>query len=64
MVKLLIHKHRTGRKMSLRELSLLCGVSKSALNNFENNKTSPTLRQLELISKALGLEIKDLFLEE
>lgn len=64
MIKLLIYKYRVERRLSLRELEKLSGVSKSALNNFENNKRSPTLSNLESISKALNVKVKDLFLEE
>ncbi|MCG4496985.1 helix-turn-helix transcriptional regulator [[Clostridium] innocuum] len=39
----------------------MTGISKSALNDQENNKNSPTLLQLEQIAKALDIRITDLF---
>ncbi len=61
MIKLLLWQQRAKRELTLIELSKLTGISKSTLNNFENERTSPTLNQLEKISVALNCEITDLF---
>lgn len=61
MIKLLLWQQRAKRELTLIELSKLTGISKSTLNNFENERTSPTLNQLEKISAALNCEITDLF---
>lgn len=52
---------RTAKGITLKQLEGLSGISKTALNNIENGKTSPTLHQLEAIAKALDVRITDLF---
>lgn len=47
--------------VTLVQLADRTGLSKSTLNNIENAKTSPTLMELEVIAKALGVKITDLF---
>ena len=42
----------------------MTGISKSTLNNIDNEKVSPTLKQLEAIAKALNVKITDLFESE
>ena len=54
-------KARTDKNLTLVELSKLTGISKTTLNDIENGKTSPTLRQLEYIAIALNVRITDLF---
>lgn len=61
MIKMLIWQQRSKRDITLVELSKMTGISKSTLNNFENEKTSPNLLQLEKISVALDCEITELF---
>lgn len=61
MIKMLIWQRRIEEDVTLVELAKLTGISKSTLNNFENEKTSPNLNQLEKISVALNCEITDLF---
>lgn len=61
MIKMLIWQQRSKRDITLVELSKMTGISKSTLNNFENEKTSPNLLQLEKISVALKCEITELF---
>lgn len=60
-MKILTWKVRTGKKVTLVELSRLTGISKSTLNNIDNERVSPTIRQLEAIAKALGCRINDLY---
>lgn len=52
---------RNRKNVTLMELSELTGISKSTLNNIENGKVSPTIEQLEIIAKALGCRISDLY---
>ena len=52
---------RTVKGITLKQLEELSGISKTALNNIENGKTSPTMHQLEAIAKALDVRITDLF---
>ncbi len=55
---------RTQQSINLVKLSQLTGISKSTLNNIENGRTSPTLKQLEVIAIALNVRITDLFSSE
>ena len=52
---------RSNKNITLIKLAELTGISKSALNNIENEKVSPTLDELEAIAKALDARITDLF---
>lgn len=52
---------RQQQKITLIQLAALTGISKSALNNYENDKRSPTLEDLEKIAIALDVHITDLF---
>lgn len=52
---------RSDKNVTLVKLAKLTGISKSALNNIENEKVSPTLDELEAIAKALDVRITDLF---
>ena len=60
-MEILIWKIRTEKGISLKELEKRTGISKSALNNYENGKRQPTLQQLELIAKALHTTISNLY---
>lgn len=63
-MKITLWSIRTERGVSLRELEELSGISKSTLNNIENNRTDPTITQLEKIAKALNLKIPDLVISD
>ncbi len=58
---ILIWQVRKKRNINLKSLSELTGISKSTLNNIENGRTSPTLKQLELIAIALNVRMGDLY---
>ena len=60
-VEILTWQARTKKGITLVQLAKMTGISKSTLNNIENSKTSPTLMELEVIAKALGVRITDLF---
>lgn len=60
-MEILTWQARTKKGITLVQLAKLTGISKSTLNNIENSKTSPTLMELEIIAKALGVRITDLF---
>lgn len=60
-MEILTWQARTKKRITLVQLAKLTGISKSTLNNIENSKTSPTLMELEVIAKALGVRITDLF---
>ena len=63
-MKVLTWQARDSKKITLIELSKMTGISKSTLNNIDNEKVSPTLKQLEAIAKALNVKITDLFESE
>ena len=49
-MKLLIWQIRNEKNITLEQLATLTNLSKSALNNYENGKVSPTLEKLKLIA--------------
>lgn len=60
-MKILTYNARIKKGLSLEQLSEKTGISKSTLNNFENQATFPTLHQIELIAIALDVKISELF---
>lgn len=60
-MEVLTWQARTKKNLTLKQLEVLTGISKTTLNTIENGKTSPTLRQLEAIAIALDVKISDLF---
>lgn len=60
-MEVLTWQARTKKKLTLVQLEALTGISKTTLNNIENRKTSPTLRQLYTIATALDCNVTDLF---
>lgn len=60
-MKILTWQARNNKKVTLVKLSKMTGISKSTLNNIENEKVSPTIVELEAIAKALNMKITDLF---
>lgn len=60
-MEILTWQARTRKNMTLIQLSAMTGLSKTTLNDIENGKVSPTLRELELIAKALGAKMSDLY---
>lgn len=60
-MQILVWNMRRDRHMTLVELAEKSGISKTTLNNIENEKVWPTILQLEQIAKALDVHINDLF---
>ncbi|MDY3038715.1 MAG: helix-turn-helix transcriptional regulator [Roseburia inulinivorans] len=60
-MKILTWQARNNKKVTLVKLSKMTGISKSTLNNIENEKVYPTIAELEAIAKALRMKITDLF---
>lgn len=46
------------------ELAEMTGIGESTLYDYESGRTSPTLRALEKIAKAMGVRIRDLYTEQ
>lgn len=63
-MKVLIYEARTRKNMSLRTLAEKTGISKTTLNNIENQTVSPTLEQLKLIAVTLDTKITALFTDK
>lgn len=63
-MKVTLWEKRTEKQFTLIKLAEKTGLGKSTLNNIENNKVSPTLKQLEKIAIALKVRITDLFESE
>lgn len=60
-MKILIKEVRKNKGITLRELAFKSGIPKSTLSNFENDKSSPDMDNLEAIARALNCRIADLF---
>nr|DAO53222.1 MAG TPA: Helix-turn-helix XRE-family like protein [Caudoviricetes sp.] len=60
-MEVLTWQARTKKKLTLVQLEALTGISKTTLNDIENGKTSPTLRQLYAIATALDCNVSDLY---
>jgi transcriptional regulator with XRE-family HTH domain len=58
-----IRKLRQRRSMTLQEVSILSGLSKSLLSQIENDASAPPLQTLIRIAKALGVKIGYFFRE-
>ena len=63
-MEILTWQARNNKKVTLIKLSKMTGISKSTLNNIENGKVHPTIKQLEAIAKALEMRISDLYESE
>ena len=61
MAKMKLWNIRSERNITTRELANLSGISKSEINNIENERYSPRLSQLENLASALDIGIVDLF---
>ena len=63
-MKILTWQARHNKNVTLVRLSQKTGISKSTLNNIENERVYPTIKQLETIAKALEMKISDLYESE
>lgn len=57
-----LKKVREEKGMTVRKLEEISGISKSQINNIENNNTIPTIWVLEKIAHALNVDIKELYI--
>ncbi len=48
------------RNLSVRQVSIMTGVSKSTINRIVNGEVSPTADMLEILAKNLKVRISDL----
>ena len=56
-----ICKLRKQLKLTQASLASIAGMEESALQRIEAGRTNPTIKTLYKVSKALNVEIKDLF---
>lgn len=63
-MEIYLWQKRNEQRYSLTELAVKTNISRSTLNNIENYRVSPTIKQLEAIAKALDIGIVDLFASE
>ena len=60
-IEILIRKIRQNQNMSLETLSKLSGISKGHLSKIERQERDPKLTTIILISKALKVDITELY---
>ena len=63
-MKILLNKIMYDKNISVRQLPMMTGISKSTINNIANEVYSPTLDNMELLAKALKVHISDLYESE
>jgi transcriptional regulator with XRE-family HTH domain len=54
---------RVGRRMTLKVVADKAGVSEGFLSQVERGRTAPSLKTLQAVAHALGLEVGDLFVD-
>ena len=60
-IEMKIKELRQSKSMSLAELSAKSGVSKTEINDVENNKKKPMLQSIILLAQALDVKVEDLY---
>ncbi len=59
-MKILLDKIMFKENLSVRQVSIATGISKSTVSRIANGEISPTADTLELLAKGLKLRISDL----
>lgn len=59
-MKILLDKIMANKNLSVRQVAILTGVSKSTVSRIANNEISPTADILEALAKGLKIRIYDL----
>jgi transcriptional regulator with XRE-family HTH domain len=59
-MKILLDKIMYEKNLSIRQVSIMTGVSKSAISKIMNGEVSPTIDTLERLAKGLKIHISDL----
>lgn len=49
------------KNISVRQLEVMTGISRSTINNIMNERYSPTMENMEKLAKALKISISDLY---
>ena len=59
-MRILLDKIMVSKNLSVRQVSILTGISKSTINRIANNEISPTADTLERLAEGLKIRIADL----
>ncbi|RGZ00611.1 helix-turn-helix transcriptional regulator [Clostridium sp. AM58-1XD] len=60
-MKILLKEIRRKKRLTIREVELLTGISRSAVNRIENEMVSPSMDEMEMLAEGLHMGIVDLF---
>ena len=60
-VEILLKEKRKEKKLTLAQLADKTGISKTHINDIENNIKEPSISMLIRIAKALDLKVEDLY---
>ena len=63
-MKILLANIMYSKNISVRQLSIMTGISKSTIDNIMNERYSPTMDNMEKLARALGVKISDLYESE
>lgn len=61
MVKIILREVRKGKNLSIKQLSVLSGVSTGHISNIENGLKMPTIDILVRLATALGVKPEELY---
>lgn len=64
IIEYLIKEIREAKGLTLRQLSKKTGISNGYLSEIENNAKNPSFINMVLISKALNVDLKELYKEK
>ena len=56
-----LKKYRLERKLTQEKLSELAGITTDYLSEIERGLRTPSFKRMDMIAKALDVEVKDLF---
>lgn len=60
-MEILLDKIMYDKNLSVRQVSIATGISKSTINRIMRGEVSPTINTLELLAKGLKIRISDLY---
>lgn len=60
-MKIILNQIMYQKNLSVRQLSIMTGISKSTISNIANGTYSPTMDNMEKLAKALKIRISDLY---
>lgn len=60
-MKVLLNNVMYEKNLSVRQVEIMTGVSRSTINRIMNDETSPTLATLECLARGLKIRISDLY---